>query len=172
MREESKAPAWGLLYFWPRDRQTCFRVNSSAKGVMQWVLTAMKLSTLRLDGDELSIVSGGLKGETHTVIPVSAIESTECGFKKEISYLFVAAGFLIWGIATMKFAPFLLNTLFAVALLAFYYFSKEMFISVSAGSCTEFIRFKHGLVDGESIDLERTLEAISVINSAVLAKSG
>ena len=51
-----------------------------AGGFVAWLLTAMKLNTLttfRLQGDELSVVYGSLSGETHTVIPVSAIESTQ-----------------------------------------------------------------------------------------------
>ena len=146
-------------------------ITGRASGFTQWLLTAMKLSTLttfRLQGDELSVVSGGLSGETHTVIPVSAIESTQCGFSKSMGFLIAGAAFLLLGLLSAKLNVLLMSAVVAAVAFALYYFSNRMFISVSAGDRTETIQYKKGLIDGQSVDLERTLQAIAIVNAAVL----
>ncbi len=143
------------------------------QGFMSWLLTAMKMSTLttlKMEGDELSIVSAGLSGEVHTVIPVSAIESTQCGFSKQIAWLFVAALLLVGGATSGETTLFLFFLLLAAIAVAAYYLGNRMFLSVSAGNRTEVIQFKKGVTEGVPVDLERTLEAIGVINAAVLKR--
>ena len=144
-----------------------------AGGLIAWLLTQMKLNTLttlKLQGEELSVVYGSLSGETHTVIPVSAIESTQCGHSKTLLYLYLGVIVLALGLTTGDMARILISAIIAAVFFAIYYFSNRMFISVSAGDRTETIAYKKGLVDGASVDLERTLEAIAVINESVLAK--
>jgi len=143
-------------------------------GFIAWLLTAMKLNTLttlRLEGDELSVVYGSLSGETHTVIPVSAIESTQCGHSKTLAYLYLGIISVLFGLSTGELIPFLGLLIMGGVFFAAYYLSNRMFISVSAGNRTEMIAYKKGLVEGETVDLDRTLEAIDIINTNVLAKS-
>jgi len=145
-----------------------------ASGFVAWLLTTMKLNTLttlRLQGNELSIVSGSLSGETHTLIPVTSIESTQCGHSKKLIYLYVAIAAVLLGLSTGELVPFLGSLVLSAIFGALYYFSNQMFIEVSAGTRTEIIAYKKGLVDGETVDLERTLEAINVINSSVIEKA-
>jgi len=145
-----------------------------SSGIIAWILTAMKLNTLttlRLQGNELSIVYGSLSGETHTIIPVSAIESTQCGYSKTLAYLYLGIISILYGLGTGELVPLLGLAVIGGILLAAYYFSNRMFIAVSAGNRTEMIAYKKGLVDGEAVDLERTLEAIDVINTNVLSRA-
>ena len=146
-------------------------ITGRASGLTQWLLTLMKLSTLttlKLQNDELSVVSAGFNGEIHTVIPVSAIESTECGYSKSIGWAFFAALTLAFGATSGVFSVFLVALILAAAFFAIYYFSSRMFISVMAGGRNAMIQYKKGMIEGEPVDLERTLAAIQAINSAVL----
>ena len=115
-----------------------------AGGFVAWLLTAMKLNTLttfRLQGDELSVVYGSLSGETHTVIPVSAIESTQCGYSKSLAYLYLGIISVLSGLYSGELVPFLGLAILGRIFFALYYFSNRMFIAVSAGSRTEMIAY-------------------------------
>jgi len=116
-------------------------------------------------------VYGSLSGETHTIIPVTAIESTQCGYSKTLIYLYVAIAAVLLGLSTGDLAPFLASLLFAAIFGALYYFSNRMFIAVSAGNRTEMIAYKKGLIDGETVDLERTVEALNILNRNVIEKA-
>ena len=150
-------------------------VAGRASGFMAWLLTQMKLNTLTtltLQGDEVSLVEGSLSGETHTVIPISAVESTKCGYSKNLLLLYLGIILLLIGLSSGEFAPFLGLAIVAAVFFALYYFSNRVFISISAGGETAMIAFKKGLIEGEQVDLERTLQAIAVINENVLARTG
>ena len=145
-----------------------------ASGLIAWLLTAMKLNTLttlRLHDNELSVVYGSLSGETHTLVPVSAIESTQCGYSKSLIYLYLAIGVVLFGLSSGELIPFLGFLLLGAVFGALYYFSNRMFIAVSAGNRTVMIAYKKGLIEGEPVDLDRTLEAIAVINRNVIEKA-
>jgi len=146
-------------------------IEGRATGFVSWLLTIMKLSTLttlRLESDRVSVVAPGLSGEIHTVIPLGAIDSTQCGYSKAISLLAAAFVVLAIGLSTGELAPFLLSLLVAVAFGAAYFFSDKMFISVSAGDTTVAIAYKKSAIEGTQIDLERTLQAIQLINQKII----
>ena len=146
-------------------------IAGRASGLTQWLLTVMKISTLttfKLQGEELSVVSAGLNGEIHTVIPVSAIESTECGYSKSIGWAILGVIFLLTALTSGSMNVFLVGVILAGISFAFYYFSSRMFISVMAGNRDAKIQYKKGVIEGEPVDLERTLAAIEAVNTAVL----
>ena len=148
-------------------------IEGRATGFMQWLLTAMKISTLttlRLDTDRVSFVNAGLDGEEHTVIPLAAIDSTQCGYSKSILLLVAAVGVLLFGSVTGEVAPMFVSLIFAAVLGASYYFSDKMFISISAGSTKVTIEYKKGVIEGVNVDLERSLQAIRVINERIMAQ--
>ena len=102
--------------------EPAIEIVGRASGLMPWILTKMNLNTLttlKLKGEELSVVYGSVSGETHTVIPVSAIESTQCGYSKTLAYLYLAFIALIYGLilrdASLFFALALLATEISVA---------------------------------------------------------
>ncbi len=102
-------------------------VTGRASGLTQLLLTAMKLSTLttlKMQGEELSLVPAGLNGETHSVFPISAIESTECGYSKSIGWAVLAAIFLLYGLTSGAMTLFLVSLILAGLSFAFFYFSS------------------------------------------------
>lgn len=142
-----------------------------ASGFISWILNLMKLdtlTTLHLEKDRLSLKSSSLSGEVHTVLPLAAIESTQCGFSKSLSLLTMAFIVLLMGLLSGGFGEFILSVLIAAVFLALYFFSKRMFISVTAGSTIISIAFKKGVIEGVDVDLNRTLSAIALLNSMVL----
>lgn len=65
-------------------------ITGRASGLISWILTMMKLdtlTTLKLESDKLSVNNSSLSGEIHTVMPLGAIESTQCGFSKTTIWL-------------------------------------------------------------------------------------
>ncbi len=146
-------------------------IEGRAVGFISWLLTVMKMSTLttlRLESDRLSVVSASLSGEIHTVIPIGAIESTQCGYSKAISFLAVAFIVLILGLSTGELGGFLIALLVAAVFGAAYFFSDKMFISVAAGDTKVAIAYKKSAIEGTKIDLERTLQAIRLINKRIV----
>lgn len=146
------------------------------EGLRAWILSTMNLdptTTVRMQGEEFSVVRTDLSGETHTVVPVSAIESTICGFKRELTFFVGAVIFLILAVLALFSGDFGITLLWLLAAgvgAALYYFSRSMVIAVTAGSHTEIIKYKKGVIDGVPVDMERSLKAIGVVNAAVLRK--
>ncbi len=148
------------------------------EGITAWILSTMNLNpttTVRMQGEEFSVVRTDLGGETHTVVPVRAIESTICGFKRELTFFVGAVIFLILAVLALFSGDF--GVMFAWILAAgvgaaLYYFSRSMVIIVTAGSHTEVIKYKKGVIDGVPVDMERSLKAIGIVNAAVLREPG
>lgn len=148
-------------------------MEGRATGFTQWLLTMMKLSTLttlKLDADRLSFVDASLSGEIHTVIPLTAIDSTQCGYSKTMWLLAAAAAVFLFGLSTGDSAPILGSLILAAIFVAAYFFSDKMFISVSAGGTKVAIEYKKGLIEGVQVDLERSLQAIRVMNEKVMSQ--
>ena len=146
-------------------------IEGRAVGFVSWLLTLMKLSTLttlRLEADRLVFVESSLSGEIHTVVPLAGIDSTQCGYSKTIWLLGVAVAVLLVGLSTGDGGPILVSILIAAAFGAAYFFSDKMFISISAGSTKVALEYKKGVIEGTTIDLERSLQAIAVINGKVM----
>lgn len=141
------------------------------KGLKNWLLSMMKLSpltTMKLEGEEMSLKTAGLRGEIHTMIPLTAVHGTECGFVKIPEFLYLAAILLIWGIFMDGMGAFVLMALLAAGSLALYVFTSSIFLTVQSGDVNEEIWFSKGVLDGEPVDIERALQAASAITTAVL----
>ena len=146
-------------------------IEGRAVGFISWLLTIMKLSTLtrlRLESDQLTLVESSLSGEIHTVIPLAAVDSTQCGYSKTMWLLVAAMLSVLAGLSTGEGGPIMLSIVIAVVFGAAYFFSDKMFISASAGSTKLAIEYKKGVIEGTKVDLETSLRAISVINSKVM----
>ena len=140
-----------------------------ASGLISWILTLMKLdtlTTLKLEGDHLSVKSSSLSGEIHTVMPLGAIESTQCGFSKSIIWLTLGVSTVVGGLLSGGSALLGLLVVGAIFILI-YFLSKRMFISVAAGNKSVDIAFKEGVIEGVPVDLDRTLAAIQLLNTMV-----
>lgn len=148
-------------------------ITGRASGFLSWLFTLMKLDTLtvmNLEENSLSFKSSSLSGEVHTVLPLAAIESSQCGFSKSISLLTFAAIALLFGISSGETGGFFLGLIIAAVFIALYFFSKRMFISVMAGGTTVQIAYKKGVIEGVEVDLDRTLSAIELLNKRILMK--
>ena len=158
----------------PSPDQPVVEISGRAAGFTSWLLTLMKLSTittLTLKGDELSLVSAGFSGEKHSLIPVESIDTTECGYSKPTGWAFIGVILLLYGIGSGVMAQLLLGLVLAAICFAAYYFGGRMYMIVRAGSHEGMIQYKEGLVDGQSVNLERTLTAVGAINQAVMRKN-
>jgi hypothetical protein len=146
-------------------------IEGRATGLISWILTILKLDTLtilQLKGDQLKVKASSLSGEVHTVMPLSAIETTQCGFSKSLIWLNLAVIAFLYGVVSGDGGVFLLMLLLAVVFGAIYYFSKRIFLSATAGDTKVAIAFKKGVMEGTNIDFDRTLTAIQLLNKLVL----
>ena len=149
-------------------------LSGRPSGLLSWLLTLMKLdtvTTLKLEKDRLSVKSSSLSGEIHTVMPLGAIESTQCGFSKSLSWLLIGTFIIISGILSGDGGAFFLSLIVGIILFIIYFFSKKMFISVSAGDTTVSIGFKKGVIEGVTVDLERTKSAIELLNDKIVKEN-
>jgi len=141
-----------------------------ASGFISWILTLMKLdtlTTLKLEEDRLSVKSSSLSGEIHTVMPLGAIESTQCGFSKSIIWLTLGIITIVSGLLNGFGGNMIVFLIIGAIFVLVYFLSKRMFISVAAGDKSVDIAFKEGVIEGVSVDLDRTLSAIQLLNKMV-----
>lgn len=142
-----------------------------ASGLISWILTLMKLdtlTTLQLEADRLFVKNSSLSGEIHTAIPLGAIESTQCGFSKSLIWLTLTVIAIAGGVLSGDGGAFIGALVIGAIFFVIYFFSKRMFISVTAGSTTVAIAFKKGVIEGVSVDLDKTLAALQLLNSMVV----
>lgn len=145
-------------------------IEGRASGIISWLLTLMKLdtlTTLNLKKDHLSVKSSSLSGEIHTVMPLGAIESTQCGFSKSILWLVLGVSTILSGLLSGAVGTFFGFLIVGAVFILIYFLSKRMFISVAAGNKSVDIAFKEGVTEGVSVDLDRTLSAIQLLNTMV-----
>ncbi len=142
-----------------------------ASGLISWILTLMKLdtlTTLHLEADRLSVKTSSLSGEIHTVIPLGAIESTKCGFSKSMIWLTLAVIVILGGLLSGEVGAFIGSLVVGAVFFVIYFLSNRMFISVAAGSETISIAFQKGIIEDVSVDLDKTLVALQLLNSMVV----
>jgi len=150
------------------------QIEGRTSGLVSWLLTLMKLDTLttmELNTDRLSVKASNLSGQIHTVMPLRAISSTQCGFSKSLAWLTWAIIIFIGGLLSRDSGVFIVSLIISALFLLVYIFSKNMLISVSTGGAKGVaIAFKRGVVEGISVDLNRTLKAIELLNKVVAEK--
>lgn len=142
-----------------------------ASGLISWILTVLKLdtlTTLQLEADRLSVKTSNLSGEVHTVMPLGAIESTQCGFSKSMIWITLAVVVIVGGLSSGGGWVFIGSLIVGATFLLIYFSSKRMFISVTAGGTSVAIAYKKGVIEGVTVDLDRTLSAIRLLNSMVV----
>lgn len=142
-----------------------------ASGLISWILTLMKLDTLTtlyLETDRLFVKTSSLSGETHTVMPLGAIESTQCGFSKSMIWLALAVIVVLGGMSSGEGGEFIVSLIIGAIFFVMYFLSKRMFISVTAGSTTVAITFKKGVIEGVSVDIDNTLAALKLLNLMIV----
>jgi hypothetical protein len=146
-------------------------------GLIAFLLTLMGLdntSCFILTKNEVSYKTASLSGETNKFFPVNNIASTQCGYSKPIQYIFLAVVFFILGIilGAQPGGSFLLwiGIIVAIVFLVLYFLQKNFTISVeSSGGETAELIFKRSIIEGVAVDINKTKEAILLINSFITA---
>ncbi len=159
-----------------------------ASGLTGWVLGLSKVGTeTSFVVTERNVVfrSRRLGGESHHVVPLSAVSSTQCGYAKPVwalvlGTLSVAFGFigllavLVRAAAGSYRVPnalsadvlaVLLYLLAGGALLAWFAFRRTLVIRVeSSGGLVPSLAFKRSIVENVTIDLPNVIAAVKAIN--------
>lgn len=157
---------------------TYINIIGRPAGMISWLLTALGLettTTLVLTSDRLTYSGASFRGEHYTVLPLPSIESTSCGYSKPIGWVVAGVLAIIIGLvfdrpdvqaeSIIRIVAIVLGALFIIK----YFFSKKMYMAVSAGQTTVSISFKKSVIENVPVTLERTKEAISVLNTKSVA---
>lgn len=153
-------------------------IAGRAPGLLSWLLTAMGFeadTSLTLYNNRVFFHSAGLYGERNEIVPISCISGTSCGYSKPIVLLilgvFFAVSGLLWEIAEKEtdsaifFLGFFIGAIFLIA----YSLSKKITINLETFGGTWFgLTFKRSVIENVAVDIQKTLEAISIINNRIL----
>ncbi|MBI5844253.1 MAG: hypothetical protein HZB23_06255 [Deltaproteobacteria bacterium] len=153
-------------------------IAGRAPGFFSWLLTAMGFeadTSLTLYRDRVFFHSAGLYGERNEIVPITCISGTSCGYSKPIGYLvvgvFLAGGSLLTEIFMRRSngAAFLVGLFIGAIFLIAYSLSKKITINLETFGGTWFgLTFKRSMIENVPIDIQKTLEAISIINNRIL----
>lgn len=157
---------------------TYIEIIGRPAGVISWLLTVLRMeatTTFMLTSDRLTYRGTSFRGEHRTVLPLSSIESTSCGYSKPIGWVVAGVLAIIIGLvfdrpdvqaeSIIKIVAIVSGALFIIN----YFFSKKMYMTVSAGQATVSISFKKSVIENVPVTLERAMEAISVLNDKAVA---
>jgi hypothetical protein len=174
----------------PRDG-VFIRIIGRPAGLVGWLLTVLRLSedtTLEVTRERILSRSASLRGQVHDLVPLPSVASTNCGYVKPLWCLFVAGAIFLLGIMSTLGS---LGNLFgrggvaeafggvAGALvgaailggifLVIYWLQRKLCLSVRTRGGNDIgVVFKPSVIENVSIDLNRALQAISLINRKVL----
>ena len=175
--------------------QVLVEIQGRAAGFLGWLLALLHLgadTSLLVTDRQIVFRKGSLGGEHHSIVPLSAVSSTHCGFAKPLWALVVGLllimwalfGLLgvMWGAARAANTPFfdstpiaaglfivLLETVIAGALIVYYYVSRRLTLTVeSEGGLLAGLVFKRSLVENATIDLPQTMGVVRTINTRVM----
>ena len=161
------------------DEDVLVNIVGRKTGFLGWLLAMMGLdpiTTLQVTRQHVTFQETGFFGVTYKTLPLTMVASTECGYKK-------SAGDLVWGIlfilAALFFAAagagggFVLFLILGGYQLFRYWISRTISVGiVTAGSTFFGVRFKRGLIENVSVDLELAVQTAQLINSNVILAQG
>ena len=148
-----------------------------ASGLTSWILTVLRFdteTTLKITKNEISFTSSSLFGQVNQLAPLSGVSSTLCGYSKPIGYLIAAGVFIIGGIiiglSQRNGGPVLIfGIIIGIALIVIYALSKKIALSIETrGGRSLGLIFKRSVIENVSVDIEKALNAMEIINSKVL----
>ena len=164
----------------------CIEIVGRASGITAWLLTVMGFeaeSSLKVTDTNLSFKSSSLSGEFHQVVPMPSISSTHCGYSKPIGYLilgivfvmiFIIGGFLLgcgprYGGGHSGVSITLPALIIGIIFLIVYWLSKKIIISIeTSGGLILGLSFKRSVIENISIDTEKALQVIGIVNKKVI----
>lgn len=153
-------------------------IAGRAPGLLSWLLTAMGFeadTSLTLYNNRVFFHSASLYGERNEIVPITCISGTSCGYSKPIGYLVAGVlftgGSLLTGIFTRNTneAAFLVGLFIGAIFLIAYSLSKKITINLETFGGTWFgLTFKRSVIENVAVDIQKTLEAITIINNRII----
>lgn len=160
-------------------------IEGRASGLIGWLLVMLRIGAttrLKINASEISITSRSLSGLSNSQAPLTSIASTHCGFTRPIVLLVLAILATLYGamalleatfggrgsaqMAWMSVASLVVAGMFFLA----YAFLKKMYFYVQThGGMVLGVKFTRSLIENVAVDIDRTTEAIDVINDLLTA---
>jgi hypothetical protein len=149
-------------------------------GLIAYLLTVIGFdaeTSLSMNEDEILIKTSSLSGQIHQLVPLPNVSSTQCGYYKPIGLLICGIVFFVLGIVAGirdSGVGLLLFWVLGGILFASYWLSKSMLISIETmgGMFPLGLRFKPSVIEGVSVDIQKVLQAVRLINQRVVAAQG
>mgnify|MGYP006279711403 CR=1 FL=1 len=102
----------------PNQNGNYIEITAGQKGLFAWVLEKMGIDatkTMKVDGEDLIVEEGSLRGQVRTVVPLKKISQTESGYTKPFTTAVV--------LAAAGLPLFVVGALIGVA---YYIFNKQL----------------------------------------------
>ena len=154
-------------------------IEGRPSGLIGWLLTTIgldTLTTLKVTTDQVLFRSASLSGETHHLVPTTAISSTHSGYSQPIWLLVVAGVIVLFSLIAAagdgSGGAFVGGLIIAAIVCLVYVFQRKIVISLeTTGGLLMGLSFKPSVIENVSIDLARALAAVDRINGIVVARS-
>jgi|GEM_PF-836005 len=159
-------------------------IEGRTSGVIAWCLTVMgfdAVNSLKVTSSEITFKESSLFGERHIVTPLTSTAHTSCGYSKPIGYLAIGVLLILVGLFScdrnntfaQNAAVLVLFLIFAAISFVAYWLFKKMFIMIETyGGTPMGLTFKRSVIENVSVDIEKVLVAIELINKKVLEAQG
>lgn len=154
-------------------------IEGRPSGLVSWILTSAGLETLTVfmvTDKHIRVRRASLSGESHQVVPTTAVSSTECGYSQPIA-LFIGAAIaallsLLWALYAHSTAVFTVGLFIALACTLVYLLQRKVFITVETTGGDHFgVAFKPSVIEGVNVNLPKALQAVARINAIVSDRS-
>ena len=166
-------------------------IHGRVGGIVGWLLHQMGLeaeSCFRATANEITIDRTGLSGFSSFCIPFHESTSSSCQYYRAIGFLFLAIALPAWQLLSFCWtATTSLNSgwtlqracasswpglatacLASLFFYALYAASKRIVVRIeTGGGNARGVAFKRSLIENATIDLDKTLEAVDVLNRLI-----
>ena len=156
-------------------------IDGRSSGLIAWCLTVLgfkDINNLRVTNTDLTIKTSSLFGQIHNVVPLTSVSFIRCGYSKPIGYLIIGVILVLIGLyqAITEHgggAGIIVILLVGIIFIAAYWLLKKMAIVVETyGGTSVGLAFKRSVIENVSVDIDKALEAIRLINKKVLEAQG
>lgn len=170
--------------------QRLLLMRGRSSGLAQWLGTLLGLSAdvrLEVTKAELSLERMSLFGFDAFYVPMHDLSSSRCGYYRAISLLLVALSLVVNALlqvttAWIEVDPYarlaaltvagrsaMISAVAAVVAYGLYGLSKRIIVSVeTGGGVVSAVAFKRNVIENVTIGMEQALEAVAVLNDAML----
>jgi len=155
------------------------RIVGRVSGLIGWLLSALGFGNetqFEVTSERISFSASNLSGQMHILTPITHVANTACSYAKPLHLLviggFIALGGVLAGISGGA-SPLILGVLLGGVFFAMYWYSRKLSIRViSTGGQPITIVFKPSVLENVTIDMNRALQAIALLNRKVLESHG